>query len=351
MLLLVNLKYIFFFILHHTHKMMMNSRGYFLTPISLCHSSIVVSFPPISSPATAAVAVRSSRSNSFLIRIAMRISRARWFTFLRRVFHYQNGYSSTSHLGSNPFNSITWMMMECISLSIQIILCVYTLAVSKEEKPVWPMIRIWALGYVFGCILSVVLLYSRYWAFYIRPQRHDSDTEQQRSHEDDQSRASWMMEKLRTSVELFFAIWFVMGNVWVFESRLLSYHHAPKLHLLCISLLSWNAIIYSFPFILFLLLCCCVPMLSTFLGYNMNMASLDRGASDEQLSSLPSWKYKLEIRNKEDENSECCICLAKYGDKEEIRQLPCSHIFHLKCVDQWLKIISCCPLCKQELER
>ncbi|CAN4075447.1 unnamed protein product [Withania somnifera] len=161
------------------------------------------------------------------------------------------------------------------------------------------------------------------------------------------------MEKFRTSVELFFAIWFVIGNVWMFELRFFSYHRAPKLHLLCISLLSWNAISYSFPFILFLLLCCCVPMLNTFLGYNMNMASVDRGASDEQLSSLPSWKYK-ETGNKEDvrkqnENSECCICLAKYGDKEEIRQLPCSHTFHLKCVDQWLRIISCCPLCKQEL--
>ncbi|KAM3320396.1 hypothetical protein P3S67_007596 [Capsicum chacoense] len=88
------------------------------------------------------------------------------------------------------------------------------------------------------------------------------------------------------------------------------------------------------------------------------MASVDRGASDEQLSGLPSWKYK-EIGNKEDlrnsvlqnENSGCCICLDKYRDKEEIRQLPCSHIFHLMCVDQWLRIISCCPLCKQELQR
>ncbi|XP_006344901.1 E3 ubiquitin-protein ligase At4g11680 [Solanum tuberosum] len=354
----------------------MNTRRYFLTPISLCHSSIVVSFPSIS-PSTTAVSVGGSNyaggnrnrytrasnipDSSFLIRMAMRISRAKWFIFLRRVFHYQNGYSR-SDLGSNPFNSITWMMMECISLSIQIILSVYTLSVSKDEKPVWPM-RMWAFGYVFGCILSVLLLYSRYWAFYIRPQRHDSDTEQQRSSHDDQSRASslHMMEKFKTSMELFFAIWFVMGNVWVFESRLLmSYHRAPKLHLLCISLLTWNAVTYSFPFILFLLLCCCVPMLSTFLGYNMNMASVDRGASEEQLSTLPSWKYKSEIGNKEEdltnsalqnENSECCICLAKYGDKEDIRQLPCSHIFHLKCVDQWLRIISCCPLCKQQLER
>ncbi|OIT29064.1 e3 ubiquitin-protein ligase [Nicotiana attenuata] len=331
----------------------MNTR-YFLTLVSLCHSSIIVSFPPIISPAagdermsgvggTRNRSIRNISHSSILIRMAMRISRSRWFSFLRRVFHYQNG--SRSDLGSNPFNSMTWMMMECIALSVQIIMASYTLAVSKEEKPVWPM-RIWVLGYVCGCIISVMLLYWRYWAFYVRQQRDDSDMEQQRSH--DESRALHAMEKFRTGVELFYAIWFVMGNVWVFESRFLSYHRAPKLHLLCISLLAWNAVTYSFPFLLFLLLCCCVPILSSFLGYNMNMGSLDRGASDEQLSNLPSWKYKEQPKN---ENVECCICLAKYGDKEEIRELPCSHIFHLKCVDQWLRIISCCPLCKQELER
>lgn len=174
----------------------MNSRRYFLTPISLCRSSIVVSFSSISTPSVGGDdherMARPSRTNnsiphsSFLIRMAMRISRARWFTFLRRVFHYQNAHSR-SDLGSNPFNSITWMMMECISLSVQILVSVYILAVSKQEKPVWPM-RIWILGYIFGCILSVILLYSRYWTFHIRPQRHDStDMEQQRSH-DDQSR-------------------------------------------------------------------------------------------------------------------------------------------------------------------
>ncbi|XP_016506483.1 E3 ubiquitin-protein ligase At4g11680-like [Nicotiana tabacum] len=341
----------------------MNTR-YFLTPVSLCHSSIIVSFPPIISAAAgdermSSVGGTRNRSilpSSLLVRMAMRISRARWFSFLRRVFHYQNG--SRSDLGSNPLNSMTWMMMECIALSVQIIIASYTLAVSKEEKPVWPM-KIWVLGYAFGCIISVMLLYWRYWAFYVRPQRDDSDMEQQRSH-DEYSRALHVMEILRTGVELFFAIWFVMGNVWVFESRFLSYHRAPKLHLLCISLLTWNAVAYSFPFLLFLLLCCCVPILSSFLGYNMNMGSVDRGASDEQLSSLPSWKYKESGKKEqpkysgvenENENVECCICLAKYGDKEEIRQLPCSHIFHLKCVDQWLRIISCCPLCKQELER
>ncbi|KAK6934637.1 Zinc finger, RING-type [Dillenia turbinata] len=338
----------------------MNTRHFF-QPESLCNS-IPVSFSSIS-PAGDHLAVggrtRPSRvpPSSFLIRTAMRISRARWFSFLRRVFHYQNG--SRSDLGSNPFNSSTWMMLEFIVLVSQISITIFTLAISKAERPVWPM-RIWIVGYDFGCFISLMLLYWRYkHPFLTQGDGYNlSEIEQQRSNED--TRGSHLVNKCRTSLELFFAIWFVMGNVWVFDSRFGSFDQAPKLHVLCISLLAWNALSYSFPFLLFVLLCCCVPLISNLLGYNMNMGSTERGASDDQISRLPSWRYKsnLESGDKSDSDSsganeavECCICLARYKDKEEVRQLPCSHIFHLKCVDQWLKIISCCPLCKQELER
>lgn len=101
-----------------------------------------------------------------------------------------------------------------------------------------------------------------------------------------------MMNKSRTFMELFFAIWFVMGNVWVFDARFGTFRKAPKLDVLCISLLAWNAITYSFPFILFLFLCCFVPIISNLLGYNMNAGSINRGASEEQILKLPSWKYK-----------------------------------------------------------
>ncbi|GMJ02897.1 Drought-Responsive RING Protein 1 [Hibiscus trionum] len=343
----------------------MNTR-YMFQPDSLFDSSSAVSVSVSSnSPGggenrTAAAGSRSrsprAASSSFLIRAAIRMSRARWFTFLRRVFHYQNG--SRSDLGSNPLNSSTWMMLEFLALVIQITITTFTLVISKTEKPVWPM-RIWIVGYDIGCALSLLLLYGRY--RHLQDGFGLSDVEQQRTNEE--SRCSHLMNKCRTSLELFFAIWFVMGNVWVFDSRFGSFHRAPNLHVLCISLLAWNALCYSFPFLLFLLLCCCVPLISSFLGYNMNMGSTDRGASDDQISNLPSWKYKaintnLELDHDWDcnprnakEDPECCICLAKYKDKEEVRQLPCSHMFHLKCVDQWLRIISCCPLCKQELER
>jgi len=95
-------------------------------------------------------------------------------------------------------------------------------------------------------------------------------------------------------LELFFAIWFVLGIVWVFESRFGSFHEAPKLHVVCIILLAWNAMCYSFHLLLFVLLCCCVPLISTLLGYNMNMAS-----SDDQISQLPSWRHK-EVKSSED---------------------------------------------------
>ncbi|XP_039026580.1 E3 ubiquitin-protein ligase At4g11680-like [Hibiscus syriacus] len=339
----------------------MNTR-YSFQPDSLCDSSASVSSdPPGGEDRTAAAGSRnrSPRAASLLIRAVIRMSRARWFTFLRRVFHYQ--YGSRSDLGSNPFNSSTWMMLEFLALVFQITITTFTLAISKEEKPVWPM-RLWIVGYDIGCVLSLLLLHGRY--------RHIqftqgggfglSDVEQQRTNEE--SRCSHLMNKCRTSLELFFAIWFVMGNVWVFDSRFGPFHRAPNLHVLCISLLAWNALCYSFPFLLFLL-CCCVPLISSLLGYNMNMGSTDRGASDDQITSLPSWRYKAIDTSSEldhdsgcnpscaNEDPECCICLAKYKDKEEVRQLPCSHMFHLKCVDQWLRIISCCPLCKQELER
>jgi len=127
---------------------------------SFCGSS------PVASPAgeehgTVSLRNRSARTptSSLLVRTAMRISRARWFTFLRRVFHYQNG--SRSNLGSNPFNSSTWMMLEFVALVIQISITMFTLAISKAEKPVWP-VRIWIIGYNIGCVLSLLLLYGRY---------------------------------------------------------------------------------------------------------------------------------------------------------------------------------------------
>ena len=123
-------------------------------------------------------------SPSFMTRVAMRISRSRWFTFLRRVFHYQNG--PRSNLGSNPFNSSTWMMLELIALLVQIASTTFTLAISKSEKPIWPM-RVWIAGYDIGCVLNLLLLCGRYHQLHVTQGNNAlslSELEQQRNNEE-----------------------------------------------------------------------------------------------------------------------------------------------------------------------
>ncbi|PQQ20329.1 hypothetical protein Pyn_16903 [Prunus yedoensis var. nudiflora] len=161
----------------------MNTR-YLFPSEPMCNSAgSAVSFsstsPGDDRTAVSVIRTRSSRAppSSFLMRMAMRISRARWFIFLRRVFHYQNGSRLLYLSQGDGFNL--------------------------------------------------------------------SDMEQQRSTEE--SRTTHLMNRCRTSLELFFAIWFVMGNVWVFDSRFSSFPGAPKLHVLCISLLAGMPSATLFP--------------------------------------------------------------------------------------------------------
>jgi len=49
------------------------------------------------------------------------------------------------------------------------------------------------------------------------------------------------------------------------------------------------------------------------------------------------------------EDANCSICLGKYKDNDDLRELSCTHCFHVECVDKWLKINASCPLCKHEI--
>ena len=49
-----------------------------------------------------------------------------------------------------------------------------------------------------------------------------------------------------------------------------------------------------------------------------------------------------------DEN--CSICLEKFKGTDVVKQFACGqHIFHKKCLINWLKKSNICPLCKYDL--
>ncbi|KAF9378622.1 E3 ubiquitin-protein ligase znrf3 [Podila verticillata] len=47
----------------------------------------------------------------------------------------------------------------------------------------------------------------------------------------------------------------------------------------------------------------------------------------------------------------CTICLCEYEPDDLLRQMPCQHLFHKECVDEWLKLKRTCPLCKFDIAR
>ncbi|GAU93930.1 hypothetical protein RvY_05788-3 [Ramazzottius varieornatus] len=44
-------------------------------------------------------------------------------------------------------------------------------------------------------------------------------------------------------------------------------------------------------------------------------------------------------------NDRCSICQLEDEDHQLFCTFPCGHIFHRECIEQWLKVRMCCPLC------
>eukprot|EP00290_Baffinella_frigidus_P053737 CAMPEP_0180343940 /NCGR_PEP_ID=MMETSP0989-20121125/2555_1 /TAXON_ID=697907 /ORGANISM="non described non described, Strain CCMP2293" /LENGTH=167 /DNA_ID=CAMNT_0022332933 /DNA_START=41 /DNA_END=540 /DNA_ORIENTATION=+ len=45
----------------------------------------------------------------------------------------------------------------------------------------------------------------------------------------------------------------------------------------------------------------------------------------------------------------CSVCLCDLEQDEECRRLPCLHVFHKSCIDDWLKRNRACPVCKTDI--
>ncbi|XP_037722808.1 RING finger protein 11 isoform X3 [Drosophila subpulchrella] len=47
---------------------------------------------------------------------------------------------------------------------------------------------------------------------------------------------------------------------------------------------------------------------------------------------------------------ECVICMAEFCVDESVRYLPCMHIYHVKCIDDWLLRSLTCPSCLEPVD-
>ena len=75
------------------------------------------------------------------------------------------------------------------------------------------------------------------------------------------------------------------------------------------------------------------------------VGSVNKGLSKEKLKKIPLKPFHKALF---DDNLDCIICMEKFEENEQVKQLQCGHIFHGDCIDKWLEKEKKCPFCKSE---
>uniref|UniRef100_H0Y1T3 RING-type E3 ubiquitin transferase n=1 Tax=Otolemur garnettii TaxID=30611 RepID=H0Y1T3_OTOGA len=59
----------------------------------------------------------------------------------------------------------------------------------------------------------------------------------------------------------------------------------------------------------------------------------------------------LAVRNfdENDTSKICSVCITEYTEGNKLRVLPCSHEYHVHCIDRWLSDNSTCPICRNDV--
>lgn len=127
-------------------------------------------------------------------------------------------------------------------------------------------------------------------------------------------------------------IWSIIGQVWFYKSQTCSDTN-PTVY--------WSSLVLFFvrnvflcPQLIVLFVACAFVMLKVCCPRSISV-------SQREINSLP--------RRTVDESSpqeECAICLVEYHSGDEIRRLPCSHEYHVQCIDRWLSGAANCPTCR-----
>ncbi|XP_068438087.1 E3 ubiquitin-protein ligase RNF6 [Clinocottus analis] len=73
-----------------------------------------------------------------------------------------------------------------------------------------------------------------------------------------------------------------------------------------------------------------------------------RGLTKEQIDNLSTRTYGQASLEGEIGRA-CSVCINEYAQGNKLRRLPCSHEFHIHCIDRWLSENNTCPICRQPI--
>ncbi|CAO3633904.1 unnamed protein product [Mucor hiemalis] len=201
-------------------------------------------------------------------------------------------------------------------------------------------------------------------------------------------------ERLKSLIDLFAVLWFIVGNYLLFTSNTCS-TDAPQLFYTSLTFILIGYFMLIVPLVLCTSVILCLPCVLVIMR-ELNMTELNevgQGERAEEISKIPVYRFKLsqageqpqgittkssaanskgflskllhkyqngnvhdDIENGsyEDmyispaEDALCCICLSDYENNDFLCRLWCGHHFHRSCLKEWLTLNRKCPLCKQD---
>lgn len=63
-----------------------------------------------------------------------------------------------------------------------------------------------------------------------------------------------------------------------------------------------------------------------------------KGLTKPEIEQLPAYRFNKENPHSDMDQTSCVVCMCDFENRQLLRVLPCSHEFHAKCVDKWLKV-------------
>jgi len=78
------------------------------------------------------------------------------------------------------------------------------------------------------------------------------------------------------------------------------------------------------------------------------MRSHEHPTDQHILNELPETEID-DVTKLDPEKKNCVICLEDFKNGDKATVLPCIHLFHSNCIQNWLKTQNCCPICKFKL--
>ncbi|ORZ12286.1 hypothetical protein BCR42DRAFT_440066 [Absidia repens] len=222
-----------------------------------------------------------------------------------------------------------------------------------------------------------------------------------RINDNDSTVKEWT-QRLKSMLDLFGILWFIVGNYLVFTSDNCPYL-ASGFYFTIMAFVILGYLVILIPVILCASVIFCLPCVLVILRLlNItDVPGMTAGASQEEILKIPTFKYQAPQENESgtttattittqqiytqkksrssssswsrrlmsrfsrknkssvetksypsitiscSDDAMCSICLSEYETGDLICKLWCEHHFHKDCVHEWLGLNNLCPLCKQ----